>query len=130
MSYDLIGSHLALGPEMQDDVPAELSAVNDGLSGAELIGCSMNPGVAGFPSYLFTRKGLHPTVVRRRFLAALKAMPPKMRRRALIRLKNAMHRVRVSGAVREMQPSFGYQQGWAAIAGNVGCGQVAGALTP
>lgn len=128
MSYNLIGSHLALGPEMQDDVPAELAAVNDGMSGAELIGCALNQSVSGFPSYLFTRKGLHPTVVRRRFLAALKAMPPKMRRRALIRLKAAMYRTRVSGAIRDAQPSFGYDHGWAGVSGN--CGQVAGALTP
>lgn len=128
MSYNLIGSHLALGPEMQDDVPAEMAAVNDGMSGAELIGCSLNQSVSGFPSYLFTRKGLNRNVVRRRFLAALKAMPPKMRRRALIRLKAAMYRTRVSGAIRDMQPSFGYDHGWAGVSGN--CGQVAGALTP
>lgn len=107
------------------DLPEEMTEQSDG------IGCV--PRVAGLPAYLLTRKGLRSAVVRRRVAAALKAMPPKMRRRVMDRLRIAA-RARVSGAIRSWQPNVGSHWGhvgshW----GHVGSHyrpQIAGALTP
>lgn len=131
-----------VGSDMSDphtDLPSELAEQSDGPSdvGASLIGCSP---VAGFPAYLFTRAGLRSSVVRRRIAAHIKAMPPKMRRRVMLRLRNAAVAARVAGEPRGSWPVVGshYQVGshYGAISGhyvpvqgwkNTG---VAGPLTP
>lgn len=93
-----VGSHMA------SDLPPELSERSEDVN-ADMLGCSMNVGA--FPSYLFTRKGLSHPVIRRRLAASLKAMPPKMRRRIITRLKAALYRMKVGGSMRQAYPSVG-----------------------
>lgn len=142
MAHLMVGAQFMVGEDV--GLPPEMDQSNDGgmPSGAlhpEIVGCGER--VAGFPSYLFTRKGLHPAVVKRRFVAALKAMPPKMRRRVVARLRTAALRSRVSGAIRSANATigshWGHGPGWAAVSGAPGGyelvgshGGAAGILTP
>lgn len=141
------------------DLPAELSAYSDGVSDdaayhPEIIGCGEgcevsglgdltvaglgDLTVAGLPGYLFTKKNLSNPVLRRRVSAAIKGMSPKLRRRVLGRLRQAVSVARVSGAIRNVTPGIA-GDGWAAVSGaqhhHVSIGRcpyanVAGALTP
>jgi len=79
------------------DVPEELTERSDLpdflVSGAatmaprSILGCT--PAIAGFPSYLMTRRGLSNPLVRRRVANYIDNLSPKMKRRVLARLKNA-----------------------------------------
>lgn len=125
-------SHLA-------DIPGEMTEQSDGIPTAaqhpEIIGCAMphvgaSVMIGGLPWYVFTQRGLRHPVIKRRFLAGLKAMPPKMRRRVISRIRGLHLRERISGAVRNVTPNVGYDlqgYGWAGVSG---CSQVAGPLTP
>jgi hypothetical protein len=90
--------------------------------------------VAGFPSYLFTRKNLSNPTVRRRLAAHIKTLTPKLRRRVLDRLRSAVsvsaRSARVSG-IRRVTP----QIGWSGVTigsrrSSCPYANVAGALTP
>jgi hypothetical protein len=116
-----------------------------GFGTNELIGCG-EPNVGGVPWYVFTAKNLRHPVVQRRFLAGLKAMPPKMRRRVLSRLSRAINVARhtkayrnyISGAIRSANATVGSHRGpgWAAVSGIpggyelVGSHRQPGILTP
>jgi len=128
-----------------NDIPPELQE-NDSPSADILM---------GLPAYTLTRKGLPAHVVKRRFLAALENMTPKVRRRVLTRLNQLAH-ARVSGGLTTpsligQQPTLigdwpnanpegvhgpMYPVRYPAINGNalravsIGCSQVAGPLTP
>lgn len=129
------------------DLPHEMTEQSDGIPrGAqipEIIGCGPAPAVgadimiSGLPWYVFTQRNLQMPTIRRRFLAGLKAMPPKMRRRVVGRLRNLHLRARISGAIRGVNPTVGYSLqglGWAGVHGwNDGVGSHGGAaswLTP
>ena len=145
------------GTTMQyTDTPPELSEQSDGLSDdgafdASIIGCgpacaapaNAVSGVdqflvgSGLPSYLFTRRGLSNSLVRRRAAAAIKALSPKMRRRVMARLHAVAQQNRVSGAIRGVTPSIaGYAGGnpavgWTGVTiGRCPYASVAGPLTP
>ena len=97
-------SHFSIGGG--HDLPDEMSQNSDGVvdsdllvghlgtggTQGEIVGCG--EGIAGLPSYLLTRKGLSNPTVRRRVAASIKAMPPKMRRRVLDRLRQAVRAAR------------------------------------
>lgn len=133
MAYELIGSHIP------NDIPGEMTEQSDGIPSSaqhpEIIGCPLptvgaDIMIGGLPWYVFTQRGLRHPVIKRRFLAGLKAMPPKMRRRVISRIRGLHLRNRISGAVRGFTPTVGYDlqgYGWAGVSG---CSQVAGALTP
>lgn len=101
------------------DVPSEMAEMADGLSddglsddgglAASLIGCDCS-GVGALPWYVFSKKGLTSPVVRRRFAAALKAMPPKTRRRV-------MRRLRAVALARAAQAPSVAGSGWSAVSG-------------
>ena len=133
----------------QTDLPAELGSYSDGVSDdaafhPELIGCSCAPTVSGglselavgaLPTYLFSRRGLSNVTVRRRVASALKAMTPKMRRRAIARLRAAAAVARVSGEIRSAYPSVAGNVGWSGVTVGASVGRcpfasVAGVLTP
>lgn len=137
------------------DLPPELGSYSDGVSDdaafhPELVGCGPGCGSIGaellvgahhgIPGYLFTRKGLSNTDVRLRIASHIRAMTPKLRRRVLSRLREAvtaarvMNRPRISGEVRNAYASVA---GWSAVSGqpSIAIGRcpyanVAGALTP
>lgn len=77
------------------------------------------------PSYLFTRANLSNPIFRRRLSSALKAMTPKMRRRASARIVAAFHslpnnwqNLSVNGAVRNVYPSVaGFRGGYPSVSG-------------
>ena len=127
------------------DLPPELAAYSDGVTddGAyhpEIIGCDCAPSVGAglgdlavgaLPWYVFSKKGVSSPVARRRFAAALKALPPKTRRRVMTRLRAvAAQRAHVSGAVSSAYPTVGWSG--VSVAGKHGCplSGIAGALTP
>ena len=139
---------------LHTDTPPELAEQADGLSddgamsesiiGApEIIGCACD-SIGGVPSYLWTRKGLTIPVVRRRLRKALEAMTPKVRRRALARLRDAVRKdLLVSGIVRatptisgsgfeNFTPATASGPGWREqeIVGRCPLSSVAGPLTP
>jgi hypothetical protein len=128
MSSLMVGSHF--GPE-DVGTPPELTEMSDGLPNVDLlvsgdpwgvgaslmVGCG-HPPVSGVPWYNFTRAGVTRAQARARFISALKRMPPKMRRRVMTRLRAAVLRNKIAGAVRGIQPTVGhYPQGWAGISG-------------
>lgn len=145
------------GMSHDTDLPPELGSYSDGVSDdaafhPEIIGCGPGCGSIGaellvgahhgIPGYLFTRKGLRNTDVRLRIASHIRAMTPKLRRRVLSRLREAvtaarvMNRPRISGEVRNAYASIA---GWGAVSGHsepsVAIGRcpyanVAGALTP
>lgn len=146
------------GMSHDTDLPPELAAYSDGVSDdaafhPEIIGCGTNCSGSigaellvgahhGIPGYLFTRKGLRNADVRLRIASHIKAMTPKLRRRVLGRLREAvfaarvLNRPRISGEVRNAYASIA---GWGAVSGHsepsVAIGRcpyanVAGALTP
>ena len=147
MSSLMVGSHFDLGQE-DVGTPPELTEMSDGLPNVDLlvtgdpwgvganllvsgdpwgVGSSLMVGcgpvgcqqsVAGVPWYNFTRAGVTRAQARARFVRALKKMPPKMRRRVMTRLRAAVLRNKIAGAVRGIQPTVGhYPQGWAGISG-------------
>lgn len=147
------------------DLPSELGSYSDGVTDdaafhPEIIGCGM-PGISGglqhlsvagglgdlalvgayrgIPGYLLTKKGLRDSTVRLRIAENIRAMTPKLRRRVLHRLRQAVQAsrtmARVSGAVRGAYPSIAGNVGWSGITvsgSRGGCpfANVAGALTP
>lgn len=114
------------------DMPAELAENSDGVSDdgairSAIIGACACDGVAGLPWYALTRGSVTPAEARRRFLAALSKLPPKMRRRVVTRLRAvARSRAAVAG-IRSVTPSVG--RGWSAV-GKCPYANVAGPLTP
>lgn len=152
-------------PMSNSDLPSELGSYSDGVTDdaafhPEIIGCGM-PGISGslqhlsvagglgdlalvgayrgIPGYLLTKKGLRDSTVRLRIAENIRAMTPKLRRRVLHRLRQAVQAsrtmARVSGAVRGAYPSIAGNVGWSGITvsgSRGGCpfANVAGALTP
>lgn len=127
------------------DLPPELGSYSDGLTDdaayqPEIIGACSCPSAVGahhgIPGYLLTRKGLHDRTVRARIAEHIRAMTPKLRRRVLNRLRQAVlatRRVGVSGAVRGAYPTVGWQNVPGVRSVSVGrCpyAKVAGPFTP
>jgi hypothetical protein len=138
MSHYMVGSH-----ELPDEMSLNADGVVDssllvghlgtGGTQGEIVGCGE---IAGIPSYLLTRKGLSNPTVRRRVSASIKAMPPKLRRRVLDRLRQAVRAARplVSGNLRGGYASIA-GHGWTGIAGDSGGYEIVGShrahsLTP
>lgn len=126
-------------------------SIHDGVAGTRLehlsvAGLSDIAIGGGIPSYLFTKKNLSNPQVRLRIGQAIRSMTPKMRRRVVGRLQQALRAsrvmARVSGAVRNVYPSVsGYSGGYPTVAGWNGImvsgrrsscpyANVVGALTP